>query len=238
MVRIGVDKVYPINLKKLPVTPLQAAVHLYGWSEALLLVWDFFTHHLTANPIQALEQRTGLHAITLLILSLACTPLNTLLGWRELLKRRRALGLYAFLYACLHISIFLFLDYGLSWNLILQAVTERPYILYGLVTFLLLIPLAITSFDGWKVRLGRNWKRLHQSVYFLVPLATLHYALSVKGDLFRLQGDILRPLIYALIILILLTLRIPVLRKFFASTRTRLRLVFLKAHPQPRTEPE
>jgi len=84
-------------ISKIHYTPLQIAVHVYAWSEIVFLLYDFFTHQLTANPIQALEQRTGLHALTLLILSLACTPLNTLLGWRELLKRRRALGLYGFI---------------------------------------------------------------------------------------------------------------------------------------------
>ncbi len=234
----GKKTMFPMNLKKFPITPLQAAVHLYGWSEAVLLGWDFLSHRLTANPIQALEQRTGLQAITLLILALACTPLNTLFGWRELLKRRRALGLYAFLYACLHVSIFPFLDYGLSWNLILQAFSQRPYIIYGLTAFLLLIPLAITSFDSWKVRLGKNWKRLHQSIYFLVPLAAVHYALSAKGDIFRLQGNIVRPLIYALIILGLLALRIPFLRKFFASARSRMQLYWVRLHPTAQVEPE
>ncbi len=234
----GKKTMFPMNLKKFPSTPLQAAVHLYGWSEAVLLGWDFLSHRLTANPIQALEQRTGLQAITLLILALACTPLNTLFGWRELLKRRRALGLYAFLYACLPVSGFLFLDYGLSWNLILPAFGERPYIIFGLITFLLLIPLALTSFDSWKVRLGKKWKRLHQSVYFLVPLAAVHYALSAKGDIFHLQGDIVRPLIYALVILSLLALRIPFLRKFFASVRMHMRFLGASGHPIPRVESE
>ena len=68
-------------------TPLQIAIHLYAWSELVILIFQFFTHNLTANPVQALEQRTGRHAITLLVLSLACTPLNTLFKWSELLKR-------------------------------------------------------------------------------------------------------------------------------------------------------
>jgi len=213
-------------ISKIHYTPLHIAEHVYAWSEIVFLLYDFFTHQLTANPIQALEQRTGLHALTLLILSLACTPLNTLLGWRELLKRRRALGLYGFMYAAIHISIFLGLDFGFMWGLILQSILEKPYIVYGLSTFLLLIPLAVTSFDIWKVRLGKNWKRLHQIVYFIVPLGVLHYALSVKGDIFHLEGDIARPLIYSLAIIVLLLLRISFIRRFFASIRTRIRFTF------------
>ena len=224
------------RLKKLPYTPLQIAVHLYAWSELVVLIFDLFTNNLTVNPIQALEQRTGRHAITLLVLSLACTPLNTLFGWRELLKRRRALGLYTLMYATIHVLIFINLDYGLAWSLIIQTVIQKPYILYGAAVFLLLIPLGITSFDIWKVRLGKNWKRLHQIIYFIAPIAVYHYALSKKGDIFHLQGDIVRPFIYGLIIFVLLMLRLPFLRRFFASFRTRVFAQFTKPNPQPKMD--
>lgn len=222
------------RLKKIPYTPLQIAMHLYAWSALAALLIGFFTRHLSANPIQAMEQRTGRHALTLLVLSLACTPLNTLFGWRELIKRRRALGLYAFMYAAIHVIIFVDLDYGLAWSLILQTVLQKSYIIYGMTVFLLLVPIAATSFDIWKVRLGKNWKRLHQIVYFAIPLAALHYALSKKGDIFHLQGDIVRPFIYGLVILILLILRLPHVRKFFASLRNRIRLPFNKPAPRPK----
>ena len=149
---------------------------------------DFITGNLSANPIQELEQRTGRHAITLLVLSLACTPLNTLFRWSELLKRRRALGLYAFMYATIHVIIFVNLDYGLAWSLIVQTIFEKPYILCGLTAFLMLIPLALTSFDMWKKRLGKNWKRLHQIIYLIAPIVLLHYALGKKGRLLRPAG--------------------------------------------------
>jgi sulfoxide reductase heme-binding subunit YedZ len=222
------------RIKQLRYTPLQIAMHLYAWSALVALIFDFFTHHLTANPIQAMEQRTGRHAITLLVLSLACTPLNTLFGWRELLKRRRALGLYALMYATVHVLIFINLDYGLAWSLIIQTVIQKPYIVFGLTVFLLLIPLGVTSFDIWKVRLGKNWKRLHQIIYIAAPIAVLHFALSKKGDIFHLQGDIVRPLIYGLFVLILLILRLPFIRRFFASFRTRVFALFVKPNPQPK----
>ena len=214
-------------------TPLQIAMHLYAWSAIAHILFDFITGSISPNPIQDLEQRTGRHAITLLVLSLACTPLNNMFGWRELIKRRRALGLYAFMYATIHILIFVNLDYGLAWSLIIQTVFEKPYIVVGLISFLMLIPLAATSFDIWKKRLGKNWKRLHQIVYLLVPLAVLHYAWGKKGDFFALQGEIIRPLIYAVIVTLLLTVRIPVVRRAVASLRDRILLLLRKRGTQP-----
>jgi len=208
-------------MKRFRFTPLQILMHVYAWSALAHLLFDFAFGNLSPNPIQDLEQRTGLHAITLLVLSLLCTPLNTLFGWKEPLKRRRALGLYAFMYAAIHVLIFLDLDYGLAWSLILQSVFEKPYILVGAASFLMLIPLAVTSFDVWKVRLKKNWKRLHKMVYFIAPLVILHFAWSKKGSIFQLQGDVLRPLVYGLVVVLLLIVRIPAVRKALASFRSQ-----------------
>ncbi|MEW5940495.1 MAG: protein-methionine-sulfoxide reductase heme-binding subunit MsrQ [Chloroflexota bacterium] len=203
-------------------TPLQIFMHLAAWFPVARLAFEAFAGGLTANPIQHLEQRTGRAAITLLFFSLAATPLNSLFGWKEPLLRRRALGLYAFMYATIHVVIFADLDYGLAWSLIYQTVIEKPYIIVGVTAFLLLIPLAVTSFDVWKVRLKKNWKRLHSLVYFIAPLAVLHYAWGKKGNFFGLQGEIIQPLIYALVLAILMILRIPAVRRFIASIRTRI----------------
>jgi sulfoxide reductase heme-binding subunit YedZ len=226
------------RIKQLPYTPVQIAMHLYAWSALAALIFDYFTHHLTANPIQAMEQRTGRHALTLLVLALACTPLNTLFGWREMLKRRRALGLYAGMYASIHVIIFTNLDFGLAWSLIIQTVIEKSYILFGLAVFLMLIPLAVTSFDIWKMRLGKNWKRLHQIVYFAAPIAVLHYALSKKGDIFHLSGDIKRPLAYGVVVIGLLVMRLPFMRRFFSSIRSRILAMFIKRSTQPKLDVE
>jgi len=209
-------------------TPFQIAMHIYGWSVLVILIYQFFTDNLSADPVQYLERRTGHHAIALLIMSLACTPLNTLFKWRELLKRRRALGLYAFMYATIHILIYFDLDFGLAWSLILQNFTQDPRLIVGLTAFLLLIPLAWTSFDIWKKRLGKNWKRLHAAVYFLIPLTVLHYAWNKKGNIFTAQGDIAQPLYYALIVILFLIFRIPPVRKAIASLRDRVLLLFRK----------
>jgi sulfoxide reductase heme-binding subunit YedZ len=220
-------------MKKFPYTPLQIFIHIYAWSALMRIIFDYFMGNLSPNFIQDLEQRTGRHAITLLLLSLACSPLNSLFGWRQLLKRRRTLGLYTFMYASIHMLIFVDLDYGLAWSLMAQTILQKPYIIAGVTSFLLLLPLAITSFDIWKKRLGKNWKHLHKTIYLIAPLVVLHYAWSKKGDIFSLQGDIIKPLIYGLILLVLLTLRISPLKKAFASLRTRLGLALTRQDPQP-----
>ena len=222
-----------ITLSELPFTPLQLAVHIYAWQGPLILLFDFLTNHLTANPLQAIQQRTGRHALMLLTLSLACTPVTNVTGWREPLKRSRTLGLYAFMAAFLHVLVFLDLDNGLAWNYFIQTVIQKWYIIFGMLAFLMLVPLAMTSFDIWKVRLGRRWKHLHRIVYVIVPIVVLHYALSVKGDIFHLRGAIALPLNYAGAVLVLLLLRLPYIKRLFTALRSRLVVRFARARPQP-----
>lgn len=210
-------------------TSLQIVIHLGAWIPLILLVFDLLAGRLSVNPIQDVEQRTGRAAITLLVLSLACTPLNTLFGWREVLKRRRALGLYAFMYAAIHMLVFVGLDYALSWPLIRDAILEKRYILVGALSFLMLLPLAITSFKYWMKRFGRNWARLHRLIYLVAPLVVLHYTWAKKGDLFHLRGDILRPLVYGLIVILLLLFRLPPVRRALSSVRTRVQVLGRKA---------
>ncbi len=223
-------------MKKFPYTPLQIAIHIYAWSGIILLIFDLVTGNLSANPIQDLERRTGRHAITLLVLSLLCTPMNTIFKWSEPLKRRRALGLYAFMYATIHVIIFADLDYGLAWSRLIQEVIEKPRLLVGFLAFLIMIPLAITSFDIWKKRLGKNWKRLHQLVYLIAPLAFLHYIWSKKGNLLTLQGEVAKPLIYGLVIAIFLIFRIPPIRRAVASFSTRMRALIPRKNQQPKVD--
>lgn len=214
-------------------TPLQIAIHLYAWSAIIWITIELLTNSFSFNPIQKLEQRTGRHAITLLILSLLCSPINTIFKWSEPLKRRRTLGLYSFMYVVIHVLIFVNLDYGLAWSLIAKTVFEKPYIVVGFTAFLMLIPLAITSFDIWKVRLGKNWKRLHKTIYIIAPLAVLHFVWSKKGNILTLSGDIQRPLIYGLVLSIFLLFRISFIKKFFASLWTRTLILFQRKNPQP-----
>ncbi|MBN1148308.1 MAG: sulfoxide reductase heme-binding subunit YedZ [Anaerolineales bacterium] len=203
-------------------SPLQIMVHAVAW---LLLAWlagDYFGGNLGVNPIQAATQRAGRYAIVFLILSLACTPLNTLFGLRQALSARRALGLYAFAFAALHLLIFAWLDFAFDWSLLKLEVAEKRYILVGLAAFTILALLAATSFKWWMKRLGKNWKRLHRLVYLAGLLVVLHYAWAKKGDLLRLQGDIWWPLLAGIIVSTLLVLRLPAVRRAASQQRARL----------------
>jgi len=208
-------------MKNMRFTPLQIIVHISGWAPLALMMYKFFTHHLTANPIQALEQQTGLQALTFLLCSLACTPLSSIAGWKELTQRRRALGDYGFMYAALHVSTFIGLDYGFNLKAIWGDVGTKWYIIIGATAFLMLLPLAITSFNYWMKRLGKNWKRLHTLVYVISPLVALHFLLSIKGNLLRLQGNILQPVEYGSIALVLLAVRLKPIKHALINLRHR-----------------
>ena len=173
------------------------------------LILDAWQGNLTADPIRGAILRTGKIALELLILSLACTPLNTIFGFKPALRVRRALGDYSFLYTSLHFAIFVSLDYGFDLQLLINELI-RPYALVGLIAGLLLIPLAITSFSPWPKRLGKNWKRLHNLVYVINLLAALHFILVVK------QG-LTEPYLWMILIIFLLVLRLPPIRHFLSG---------------------
>ena len=173
------------------------------------LILNAWQGNLTADPIRAALLRTGKIALELLILSLACTPLNNIFGFKPALRVRRALGDYSFLYTSLHFAIFVSLDYGFDLQLITNELV-RPYALVGLIAGLLLIPLAITSFSPWPKRLGKNWKRLHNLVYGINLLAALHFILVVK------QG-VVEPYLWLILIIFLLVLRLPPIRHFLSG---------------------
>ena len=190
------------------VTLLQLVVHLAGWLPLLWLIYQFATNQLTANPIQALEQQTGVRALQFLVASLACTPLSRVLGWTELIQRRKALGNYGFLYAAVHAATFIALDYGLQLKIALREIISRPALVLGMAAFGLLLPLAVTSFKYWMKRLGKSWKTLHRLVYVISPLVVLHFLLVRKSNILQMSGDIDQPLLYGSMVLLLLILRL------------------------------
>jgi sulfoxide reductase heme-binding subunit YedZ len=181
----------------------QVAAHVVSLAPLARVAYEYTTD---ANPIQAITLVTGKTALVLLVLSLACTPANTWLGWRWAIKARRPLGVYAFLYVALHLFIFLGLDYGLDLALLGEALFEKRYAFVGLAAFALLLPLAITSTQGWQRRLGKRWKRLHRLVYLAAGLAIVHYVWLVKAD-------IRQPLAYGGVVAALLLLRLPALKR-------------------------
>lgn len=188
-------------------------VHIGSLLPLGLLAFDTLTGRLTVNPIQDLTLRTGIAALSLLLLSLACTPLNLLLGWKWAVALRKPLGLYSFLYVCLHLLIFVALDYGLDPGLIGQAIAEKRFVLAGLASFLLLLPLALTSTKVAQRRLGRWWRRLHSLIYPAAILAVLHFL--------WLSKTAYEPLIYGAVLAALLGARALRLRRGAARIADR-----------------
>jgi len=193
------------RLKKL-VVPI---AHVAALAPLALAIYHFYTNQLTVNPIQEITLRTGRYALTLLIASLAVTPLNTLFRWRWTIPLRKILGLYAFGYAALHLLIFVGVDYLFDWELIKGAIFEKRYALVGFAAFLILLPLAVTSTKGWMRRLGKRWKSLHRLVYLASGLVIVHFVWLVKSD-------IRRPLIYGAVLGLFLLLRLPAVRRWKA----------------------
>ena len=140
------------------------------------LVWRTLTDQLGANPAETLIRATGDWALRGLCLTLAITPLRVLLGWPELLRFRRLLGLLTFGYACLHLLCYTGFDMGFEWADIAHDIPKRPFVLVGALAFALLLPLAATSWNGAMRRMGaRRWQALHRSVYAVAVLAILHF---------------------------------------------------------------
>jgi sulfoxide reductase heme-binding subunit YedZ len=201
---------------RIKLSRLQIAAHIGALAPLGWLIWDYANNQLGFNPIQEVTLRTGKYALVLLALSLACTPLNTLFGFRGALKLRRPLGLYAFMYAALHFLIFVGLDYRFDPTLLREAVFQKRYALIGFVAFLILFALAATSSKAWMKRLGKTWKRLHRLVYLAGILVVVHFVWLVKSD-------VREPLVYGAIIALLLVARIRGVRKAMSRLRSQLK---------------
>lgn len=178
-------------------------VHTLALAPLALLSWQAWTvaktggDALGADPVAEIEHRLGLWALRLLLVTLAITPLRQLTGQAVLIRFRRMLGLYAFAYASLHFAAYLALDLRGYWLQVFAEIAKRPYITVGFAAWLLLVPLAITSTQGWIRRLGRRWGQLHKAVYVIAALAVLHFWWLVKSD-------IREPALYAAVLAVLL----------------------------------
>jgi sulfoxide reductase heme-binding subunit YedZ len=179
----------------------KAAVFAAGLLPLAVLLWRAIGGDLGANPIEAVTLFTGRWALRLLLVTLAISPLRRLTGWHRLIGFRRMLGLFAFFYAALHFTIYLVIDQFFDWETIADDITKRPFITAGFAAFVLLIPLAVTSTQGWIRRLGRRWQQLHRLIYAGAILAVIHFIWKVKSDL----RD---PLWYASILGLLLGFRV------------------------------
>jgi sulfoxide reductase heme-binding subunit YedZ len=166
------------------------------------IAWRALTGSLNANPIAEVENELGLAALIFLIASLACTPARRVFGWTWPARIRRELGLLAFAYALLHVSMYVFVDQVLDLQAIYDDVVKRPFITVGAGALVLLVPLAVTSTKSSIRRLGfARWQRVHQLAYAAGVLAAIHF-------IWRVKIDVSQPLTYAAALGLLLLIRL------------------------------
>lgn len=178
-----------------------------------LLGYDALRGQLGANPIEFFLRTTGVLTLIFLIITLTITPLRKLFRWNSVIKYRRMLGLFAFFYGLLHLTTYSVFDKGLDLKLIGSDVIQRPFIALGMTAFMMLIPLAVTSTNGWIKRLGgKRWARLHMLVYPIAILGVIHFWMIVKSDVFY-------PAVFGSILAILLGFRL--MPKLTAGTDAR-----------------
>lgn len=180
----------------------KAAVWLLCLAPLSRLAYLGLSGGLGANPIEFITHSTGTWTLVGLLATLAITPLRSLSGLGWLIRFRRLFGLFAFFYACLHFTTYIWLDQFFDPASIARDIIKRPFITVGFAAFMLLIPLAATSNQRMMKKLGRNWQRLHRLVYVIAGLGVVHYWWLVKKD-------ISQPLIYACVLAILLAMRLP-----------------------------
>jgi sulfoxide reductase heme-binding subunit YedZ len=184
------------------LTWVKVALFLVALIPLARLIIGGLTDALGANPIEKITRSTGYWTLVLIMVTLAVTPLRKLTGWHWLTRTRRMLGLFAFFYACLHFLTYLVLDQFFDWDSILKDIIKRPYITVGFPTFLLLIPLAVTSNNALIKKLGgKRWKGLHRLIYVIGVGGVVHYWWLVKKDLTN-------PITFAAILAVLLGLRL------------------------------
>ncbi|HYP14152.1 MAG TPA: protein-methionine-sulfoxide reductase heme-binding subunit MsrQ [Bryobacteraceae bacterium] len=185
----------------------KVAVFLASLAPFLWLVVGAYREALGANPIEYITHSTGDWTLRFLLMTLAITPARRLLNQPDLIRFRRMLGLWAFFYGSVHLLIWMWLDRLFDPQEMWADFAKRRYITAGVVGFLLMVPLALTSTQGWIRRLGKNWTRLHRLIYVSAVAGVVHYWWLVKSDI-RL------PLVYGVILAVLLGLR-------FLKTRRR-----------------
>ena len=187
---------------KIPFTLIKSVIFVACLIPLARLVWLAFQGNLSANPIEFITRSLGTWTLVFLLITLSVTPLRKLLNQPWLIKLRRMLGLFAFFYASLHFVTYIWLDQFFDLQAIYKDVIKRPFITVGFASFLLLIPLAVTSTNNMVRRLGgKRWQKLHRLVYLIAIGGVVHYWWLVKKD-------ITQPVIYAAVLAILLSYRI------------------------------
>jgi sulfoxide reductase heme-binding subunit YedZ len=202
---------------------LKPAIWLAALVPAARLAWGAWSGDLGDEPVETIQRTTGLATLVLLLCTLAVTPLRRLSGVAELVRVRRLVGLFAFFYASLHAFSYFVFDQALSASEIAKDVAEHPWVTVGFTAWVLLLPLALTSTNGWIRRLGgRRWARLHRLIYPIAVLGVLHFLWLVKKDHRE-------PLLYGAALVGLLGLRVLVRRPIVKRPSRRIQTPDLPA---------
>lgn len=201
------------------ITAIKVAVFMLSLLPFFNLVWLVANDRLV-EPLQYITRSTGDWTLYFLCLTLAVTPLRRLSKWNWVVKLRRMLGLYAFFYALLHFTTFLWFDHFFDVQAMLKDVVKRPFITVGFIAFVLLVPLAATSTNGMVRRLGgKRWQLLHKAIYVIAPLGILHFWWMKAA-----KHDFSQPILFGLIVLALLGIRVVWARSKAAGARDTARV--------------
>ncbi len=193
--------------KSVTFNPLKLAAHIGCWIPLFYLIYAAVYRQLGADPQEEMLHQLGLWTLIWLLCGLSITPIKRLFSLPKLIQYRRMLGLYAFFYLFLHILVFFWFYLDANITELLDEVIKRPYITLGMLATLLILPLVATSTRAMQRRLGKHWKKLHQLVYPIAILGSLHFIWQTKSDLNE-------PLLYFIWLVILLSIRI-----YFARAR-------------------
>ncbi|HEX8494627.1 MAG TPA: protein-methionine-sulfoxide reductase heme-binding subunit MsrQ [Pyrinomonadaceae bacterium] len=148
-----------------------------------LMLWDVYRKRVGANPVEFVTRTTGMLTLVFLLISLAVTPLRKLTSIQWLIRFRRMLGLYAFFYGFLHLLTYVWFDRSWKLGTVVPDILQRPFIAVGMLSFFIMIPLAITSTDKMLKRMGgKRWQKLHKTVYLAAIGGVIHYYLLVKSN--------------------------------------------------------
>jgi methionine sulfoxide reductase heme-binding subunit len=180
---------------------IKIALFLFALLPLTRLIVRALTNTLGANPIETITRSTGTWTLVFLCITLAITPLRRITSIHWLIRLRRMLGLFAFFYACVHFTTFIWFDHWFDVAEIIKDIVKRPFVTIGFAGFVLLVPLAVTSTDSMIRKLGRRWAKLHRLIYLIAVLGVVHYWWLVKKDLTQ-------PIIYAIVVTLLFLLRV------------------------------
>lgn len=204
------QKIPKKNTLFIKILLLKSLIHGLSLYYAIQLFYLGIIDQLGADPVKAVIHSTGISGLNLLLLTLLVSPLARHLQIPWLMRVRRLLGIYAFVYALLHLFSYAAFDLQFDLALLASEIVQRPYISLGMIALMLLIPLAITSLHYFQRKLGSRWQTLHNAIYLVTPLVVIHYYWSVKSDT-------LQPIIYGVILCLLLIWRWKKLYRYISK---------------------